>query len=80
MVYILINLIFKGKEKFHLYSFPFYCHQKLLNSHIEKSYFDFVSTRQPHRVIKYVGKASQYATEIMTIAESVLQYILEKPQ
>lgn len=47
---------------------------------MKRSSFDFVSIRQAHGVIKYVGKALQYAAEIMTIAESVLQYILGKPQ
>lgn len=36
--------------------------------------------KQAHQLIKYVGKSSQCAAEIMTIAASALRYILGKPQ
>jgi hypothetical protein len=36
--------------------------------------------RQVHRVIKYIGKTSQYAAEIMAVTDSVLWYVLGKPQ
>ena len=54
--------------------------EKYLTLLLKRSYFDFVSMRQAHGVIKYVGKALQYAAEITAIADSVLQYILGKPQ
>lgn len=53
------------------------CHSIIIKHYLilplKGSYADFVSMRQAHGVIKYVGKALHYAAEIMTIADSVLQ-------